>query len=302
MKVGGEDERTLYLHQSDIGHFLTCPDQYRVVNGIEPGGTFVKKVEHRVETDAATIGTVFHSTVEHELNGERFARADDAVRWARNTMAELVIEYMQNGVEYRTESFGDDPTRALATLEKLVRMWFAGNERKYWLALVADHPGCLTMEWEFDVPFIQNRDGMYHTIRLAGTADVLDTYNHRLVDWKTSSQTYQRWEKQRWAPQPTVYTFAAAQLGLLERHEQGYQFDYRVFNHKNNDPEPQAVTVWRDTGQWGWMVQQVSNMVAMIESDLEVWPVRDDHALCSPKWCPIWDQCKGVYVQHPSWS
>jgi hypothetical protein len=135
---------------------------------------------------------------------------------------------------------------------------------------------------------------------LAGTADVLDTYSHRLVDWKTTSRRYERWEKQRWAPQPTIYTYAAAELGLLDRHGSGYQFDYRVFNHKNN--ELQEVTVWRDQGQWSWMVQQVSHMVDMIESDMPRWPLRDDHALCGPKWCPIWDQCKGMYVQHPEWS
>ena len=300
MKTDGDG--TLWLHQSDIGHFMTCPEQFRVVNGIQPGGVFDKSVDYRVETDAATIGTVFHSVIEHEITEGRFQRSSDAVRWAKSRMGDLVFEYITDGVEYRTESFGDDPTRALLTLSKLVERWFASEERKYWLALAKDHPDCIHVEWKFDVPFIENRDGMYHTVRLAGTADILDTYNHRLLDWKTSSQDYKRWEKQRWAPQPTVYTFAAAQQGLLDRHENGYQFDYRVFNHKVNDTEPQEVTVWRDQGQWSWMVQQVSNMVAQIESDLGVWPVRDDHALCGPRWCPIWSQCKGVFVAHPDWS
>lgn len=300
MKTDGEG--TLWLHQSDIGHFMTCPDQFRVVNGIQPGGLFEKVPEFRVETDAATVGTVFHAVVEHEIGGNRFQRATDAVRWAKNEMGNRVLQYTVDGTEYRTESFGSNPTKALHILAKLVETWFASDERKYWLAIAKDHPDCIHLEWEFDVPFIQGREGhLYHTIRLGGTADVLDTYNHRLVDWKTTSRKYERWEKQRWAVQPTVYTYAAAQLGLLDRHGEGYQFDYRVFNHKYNDPEPQAVTVWRDQGQWSWLLEQVNKMVMMIESDLTEWPVRDDHALCSPKWCPIWDSCKGMYVTHPEW-
>jgi PD-(D/E)XK nuclease superfamily len=300
MKTDGEG--TLWLHQSDIGHFMSCPEQFRVVNNILPGGVFEKTVEHRVETDAATIGTVFHSVIEHEILEGRFQRATDAVRWAKNAMGDLVFGYVTDGIEYRTESFGDDPTKALLTLAKLVEMWFASDERKYWLSLANDHPECIIVEWSFDVPFIQGRSGPYHTVRLAGTADILDTYNHRLVDWKTSSRRYERWEKQRWNVQPTVYTYAAAEVGLLDRHEEGYQFDYRVFNHKTNDPEPQAITVWRETGQWAWLVQMVSNMAAMIESNLPVYPVRDDTALCGPKWCPCWSSCKGMYVQHPEWK
>jgi hypothetical protein len=300
--VKTDDNGTLWLHQSDIGHFMSCPEQFRVVNGILPGGSFEKNISHRVETDAATIGTIFHSVIEHEIQEGRFQRVADAIKWAKTEMGHRVLGYMEAGTEYRTESFGDDPTRALGTLAKLVTMWFNSDERKYWLALSKDHPDCILVEYEFDVPFITGRNGLYKEIRLGGTPDIIDTYNHRIVDWKTSSRKYERWEKQRWAPQPTVYTFAVAELGLIQRHEKGYQFDYRVFNHKYNDPEPQCETVWRDTGQWAWMVQQVSNMVDMIESDLTVWPVRDDHALCSPKWCPIWDSCKGMYVTHPEWT
>ena len=272
------------------------------MNNIQPGGSFEKIPDYRVETDAATVGTTFHAVVEHELTGNRFQRSADAVRWAKSYMGDLVFGYVTDGTEYRTESFGEDPTKALLKLAGMVEDWFVSEERKYWTAIVKDHPECVDIEWTFDVPFISGRDGLYQNIRLAGTADILDTYNHRLLDWKTSSRDYQRWEKQRWAVQPTVYTFAAASLDLLDRHEHGYQFDYRVWNHKSSLIEPQAVTVWRDQGQWSWLVQQVNHMVDMIESDLERWPLRDDHALCSPKWCPNWSGCKGMYVQHPEWS
>jgi PD-(D/E)XK nuclease superfamily len=302
VKIADDDPTTLVLHQSDIKHFLTCPEQFRVVNGIQPGGDFEKVVEHRVETDAATLGTVMHHVIEHELTGQRFVRADDAVRYAKNHMGELILGYIQDGTEYRTESFGENPRKSLEALERLVRTWFASHERQHWLALVNDHPGCVNIEYTFDVPFINGRPGRYSNIRLAGQMDVLDTYHHRVVDWKTTSRKYERWEKQRWDVQSNVYTYAAAQQGKLERHDLGYRFDFVVFNHKYNDPEPQRVEVWRENGSWGWLTQMVSNMVATIESEMEVYPLRDDHALCGPKWCPIWDSCKGTFVSHPEWK
>jgi hypothetical protein len=301
MKLFPEKTDTLIIHQSDIKHFVTCPDQFRASKNVQPGGDFDRDLEIRVETDAATVGTVFHTVVEHELLGNRFQRLADAERFARHEMVRLVDQYVAAGVEYRTESFGENGG-AVKTLEKLVGQWFGSEERKYWLALVKDHPNCIQVEHQFLVPFITNREGRYKNVMLAGTMDVLDTYNHRIVDWKTSSRRYERWEKQRWDVQSTVYTFAAAQQNVLDRHEDGYHFQFKVFNHKYNDPEPQTVEVQRDIGQWGWLVQTVSHMIDLIESDLPRWPLRDDHALCGPRWCPVWNECKGMYVTHPEWK
>lgn len=303
MKIHATEPDTLVLHQSDIGHYLTCPEQFRWQNGILPGGDFEKDPSLRVETDAATVGTVTHATIENELSEGRFPRVADAQRWARNFMGALVMEYVEAGTEYRTQSFGEQPAKALAALDTLVKRWFDSEIRQQILALHQDHPGHIIPEWNFEVPFLQNREGRYKNVKLAGTADILDTYNHRLIDWKTTSSghNYKRWEKQRWAVQPTVYTFAAAALGLLERHSDGYQFDFRVFTYKAGDTAPIEVTAWRDQGQWGWLALQVSNMVDMVESDLKAWPLRDDHALCGPKWCGNWSSCKGAFVS-PEWT
>ena len=97
MKLG-DDPSTLILHQSDIGHFLTCPEQFRVENGIVPGGDFEKDPSLRVETDAATVGTVTHAMIEHDLH-ERFARVTDAQRWAKDYMGNLVMDYITSGTE-----------------------------------------------------------------------------------------------------------------------------------------------------------------------------------------------------------
>lgn len=294
------EETTLWLHQSDIEGFRNCPDQFRIVNGILPGGDFEKVPELRVETDAATVGTCFHAMVEEDIKCG-FKNLSQAQAWARDFMTNLIDGYGMNGTEYRNETFGADPTKALAALAGLTKMWWDCAERKFWKQL-GDQPGELELEWSFDVPFLENLSGRYKEVRLAGTADVLDRYNNRLIDWKTASRKYERWEKQRWAIQPTVYTYAAAHLGEIEPHGEGYKFEYRVFNRKYLNDPPQEVTVWRSQGQWSWLVEVVTRMVKMIESDLAEWPVRDDHALCGEKWCPVWDQCKGSYMEHPTWA
>lgn len=296
MKVNGD---VLTIHQSDIKHFIMCADQFRAANGILPGGDIDPSVDGRVETDAATLGTVFHTVVEADLH-ERFVSDDDVRAFAEKELSALIAHYWTEGVEYRTESFGEGD-KQLETLFKLTDRWFRSAERRGWQDLVAEEPDAIELEWSFDVPFMDRPDRKYAKVRLSGTADVLDRYNNRIVDWKTSSRKYERWEKQRWDVQPTVYTFAAATLGELQRGSEGYRFDFKVFNHRYNDDEPQTVEVWRDHGSWAWMVQQVEHMVTLIESDLERWPLRDDHALCSPKWCPVWADCKGQYVSHPSW-
>lgn len=294
------DGTTLWLHQSDIESFRNCPDQFRIVNGVLPGGDFEKVPELRLETDAATVGTCFHAMVEHDI-GNGFTRLTDAQRWAKDFMTSLLSEYTMNGTEYRCETFGADPAKALTALAGLTKMWFNCAERKDWKDL-SDQPGEIELEWKFDVPFLQNLTGRYTDVRLAGTADVLDRHGNRLIDWKTASRKYERWEKQRWAVQPTVYTYAAGVLGEIEPFAEGYRFDYRIFNRKYLNDPPQEVTVWRSQGQWSWLVEQVTRMVKMVESNLDEWPVRDDHALCGEKWCPVWAQCKGSYMEHPTWA
>jgi hypothetical protein len=42
---------------------------------------------------------------------------------------------------------------------------------------------------------------------------------------------------------------------------------------------------------------QVKQLVSMLAlPDGMSWPMNDQHALCSPKWCPFWDGCKGSHV------
>lgn len=286
------DDGVLTLHQSDISHYMNCPEQFRVVNGL--GGGKLPDPDHeslRVETDAATVGTVLHSVIERDL-GEPYKSVSSAQKAARKILGNLVESYILNGIEYRTESFGSDPGKCLKALDLLVESWMTSEEREYW-----QHrdTGSYELEKYFEVPFLQRESDVISSVKLAGTMDVFDVGQHRVVDWKSSGRAYERWEKQRWAIQPTVYTYAASVLGIQPNEDGLYQFDYRVFVRRGVQ-EAQSVTVWRGNGQHTWLVNIVENICKMIESPLLMWPLRDDHALCSPKWCPIWNDCKGMWV------
>lgn len=284
---------TLWLHQSDISHYLKCPEQFRQTNGLMPGGLWVKPEGGKVETDAATVGTVLHAVIEQDLK-EPFGKLAAATKYGMLWFRDLIDQYLTDEVEYRTESFGADPQKALDQIKFLIENWFRSDERQYWLH--RDQSGYIP-EWEFDIPFITiSNPKTIREVRLAGQADIMDMEANRVLDWKSASRPYQRWEYQRWGVQPTVYTFAGVESGLIVPDADGFaQFDYRVFV-RGKDKDCQEVTVYRGNGQWGWLTMLVNNIVNMIESDAETWPLSDDHALCGPKWCPVWSTCKGAFV------
>jgi hypothetical protein len=128
--------------------------------------------------------------------------------------------------------------------------------------------------------------------------------HRRIWDWKTSGQEYKLWEKQRWAVQPTVYTWAAAQNGLLLPDGFGdYTFEYKVLKRSAKPSKFMTYRVTRTIRSWAWLERVVQNVATLfvtmgIEDE---WPLNDHSALCSPKWCPFWDQCKGQYVDG-SWA
>ena len=135
-------------------------------------------------------------------------------------------------------------------------------------------------------------------IYVSGTIDYVDN-ELGLVDWKTSSRQYKPWEKQRWNGQASLYTWAWTYLtyGFSVGEvipDEPVPFTFFVFEKPHGTL--QRVTVYRDEGDWDWMRLRCRNAVTLIEANLEHWPVNDQHALCSPKWCPMWDHCKGHFV------
>ena len=122
----------LTLHQSDINNYMNCPEQFRVVHdlgGEKPPDADWEPI--RVETDAATVGTVLHTVIEQDLSGTDLGTSKKAVQFGRETFRNILSEYSLADVEYRRESFGTDE-KAIAALDLLVESWFFSEEREYW--------------------------------------------------------------------------------------------------------------------------------------------------------------------------
>lgn len=284
------DARGIHVHQSDIKSWLNCGEQVRLVRAVREQGRF--------ETDAATVGTVTHALIEEELNNGFFQNETDAKHWAANHFVETLQGYKDSGAVYSRSSFDTD-MKALKVIERLATVWYRSDERAY-LATLPE--GSFIPEWDFDVPLgvqFQNTD-----VYIAGQADLLIP-NVGLWDWKTASQAYRRWEKQRYDVQSTAYTYAAHYEGMMLPDKWGeYEFTFKVFDTKLATPgPPDSISVKRSPANWNWLRTQVVNMLAVQHALPDgPWPLADNHVLCSPKWCPVWDSCKGSHVSGETWT
>lgn len=117
-------------------------------------------------------------------------------------------------------------------------------------------------------------------------------------DWKTAGRQYESWEKERWAIQPSVYTWAAChEWPELNDFTDPHTFTYAVML-KNGSTAVQILDVERHQGHWNWMIRQaraIANMVRTNENG--PWPLMDHGWHCSPKWCGAWDACKGAELE-----
>lgn len=150
-----------------------------------------------------------------------------------------------------------------------------------------------SIEQTFTIKVAERLDhGGVTEMRWSGTWDCLLPQRH-LKDWKTSGREYTPWERQRWAVQPTFYTEAARQMDLLPPRS---EFRYVVFQKKKSKPL-QVVTVYRDHTFTEHMVESLWRIVDLHDALPQgPWPINDQHALCSEKWCPYWASCKGRFV------
>lgn len=282
MKIN-DDGTIITLHQSDIETWHTCGEQLRLTH----------KTTNRDETDAATVGTAMHGLIQHELDEGFYKTLKGAQSFAANKFVDLLQSYKDEGSNYSRSSFKTD-LKALDQIKTLVTAWFHSPERD---ELKFEHN--LKVEWDFDVPFATYGDVQ---VRLAGTSDLVLVDRNQVWDWKSAGRSYERWEKQRWAIQPTVYTFAASHEGLLVPDEFGrFEFHNKVFV-RGQTGAPQDVTVYRSQSNFEWLEIQIGSMLAVMSALPEgPWPLNDHGALCGPKWCAFWSDCKGRFINGETW-
>lgn len=217
------------------------------------------------ETDAAAIGTAVHAGIEAVLRNE--------VTDYRDALSVAVSEF---------EQIEAHPSFTWTKYSHRVAQDRISTYLGHWWG-IKDMFRPVDVEWTFNEVLWEDEDRI---VRVSGTIDLVDE-RLGLIDWKTSGNgAYETWEYDRWAIQPTVYTFA--------RHDADqpqHPFTYNVM-HKDG---VQTFTVWRSEKDWDWLKQRAVQLAKMIEADLDEWPMHDDHALCSAKWCPAWDTCKGAH-------
>lgn len=280
-------DQGIVLHQSDLQSHCLEQMRLKMITDAPPS-----------ETDAATVGTVVHACIEHELNGSPFDNEADAVAWAAARYVFQLETYAEAGSPYSMATF-DTHDRALKALSWLAKSWFHSPER--FDLLYGGHD--MVIEQQFLLPFCQvdvkkpGKKAEQIPVLLGGTMDLV--CNNRVLDWKTAGSEYKQWEYQRWARQPDVYTWAAHQLRLVQPDEDGmFLFDYKVFVRRQEIRLPDTITVRRGPNHWVWLEILVSRIVNMwYNLGTEVgWPLDDGHVLCSDKWCPFWDSCKGSLI------
>lgn len=146
-------------------------------------------------------------------------------------------------------------------------------------------------------PLILHEDDE-RVIELVGTTDAV--MPNRLVDWKTSlGKAWEAWEHERWDIQPTSYLWAAQQEGWLQPDDQGlFHFEFVIFERTRvSQVDVRRINVVRHQGDFDWLKERAVDTARLIEADLSGWPKNDNSALCSPKFCGAWQQCKGKFYQ-----
>lgn len=263
--------RHIYFRQSWINTYQICPERARN----EP-------TEYTDDTnEAAALGTAWHKGIETALSGNATKPSH---------VAEAAIEELA-----RLEPLFDYMDLSPSQSRDWLRIWAPTLHKCEEFRDVYDNESRL-VEQPFDI-VIDGRNHGYEVLHLVGTIDAVHVPRY-IVDWKTASRRYQAWERQRWAIQPTVYAEAASELGWVAGHP--IEFRFVVWERNKSNPGPHVVKVFRGPEHTAHLTDTLwrvyDSAQAMSDAGLTRWPTNDQHALCSPKWCPVWANCKGAFI------
>lgn len=253
------------IHQSWFNTFLTCPEQARLIAAHE---------YPRDESSSAAIGTAAHAAIQAVLL--------DCLDFKAALQAGVdTFETISTEPGFRWEKIKTHKT-ALAHIEGGFTSWY-----RYVLPTLGSTVWC---EESFD--FVLHEDDQ-RVIRIAGTVDYAEAAG--LADWKLTANLdkYGKrdgWKQKRWAVQPTFYAGAAYNAGIFPR-SQTVPFAFWALSPQGR--KPQLLRADRTWQHVEWLKQQLVFAAVLIEADLPVWPLNDQHALCSEKWCLVWGDCKG---------
>lgn len=278
------------FHQSQTGQFDLCPERGRAL--------YFEEVED-FGNDSGLHGTCMHTSIEGSLKSKlstgyglpyddmvelymaelNTGLGDETIQWIRHTPEQLQDRGMKDIRIYQREI---EPLVDPMVLEYK----FSDKTSERQGVAPPDAPAVLLYE-----------DDEYR-IKIAGAIDCVDT-NGVIWDWKTATRSYQGWEKQRWAAQPTFYTYAWQQIGQGAIPSEPWQFRYAVIL-KNG--EVQHLLVERTQEHVEWLKFKLLKLVRSLEASPEGLPLNDNGWWCAPEWCPAWNVCKGAHHGGDDWK
>ena len=252
------------IRQSWLNKYLTmCPasamwDVIRFPNGTPP-------------STATAIGTAMHAGIEVTLlGGDRTAVIDEMTEaWT---------------TERDTPGFKRDPAIPDSqAIQMAARCYKAWENEIYPTLEVTDN---MYVEHAFNLK-VDERDG--EELWIKGTWDAMPGVLH---DWKTGSNPshYSTNELKR-KVQATLYTLAAAKLGLVDP-TRPVPFKYGVvFKRKTMDCPTQIFTTTRTPQDWGFLVWQMWKVVDAWKHQIEI--LNNQGWWCSTKFCEHYNGCAG---------
>lgn len=285
--------RRLLIRQSWLNTFIADPERARL-------GMLYPELDR--DTDVASLGTGVHAALEQHLLGN--LDVADMVAYAQHVAAETIADDTITWIDLTPETYIDHAGF-------LTQAWI--ND----LSHLVPRGGQPEVHFEFDTGrTVTDPDGTTWQVWFEGTIDYIppDPSTDGVWDWKTAGRSYQQWERQRWALQPSVYALAVV-TEIMDDVSLPLDFHYGVMcrnDRRDNGTvyaslgKGQQVTIRRFPSHGDWVVKQA---VAAAEFVLHYganrpWPRNDQSALCSEKWCPYWSKCKGSHVstQELTWK
>lgn len=260
------------FRQSDLGQFDFCLERGRAL--------YFEEVEDK-GNDSALYGSCVHSGIEAYLKTKR----DREQLLSEADMLDVFVDTLDETLDTWDGKWVKFDRSGLIDMA-----WLAYHGwRKEVEPLVRPE----LIEWEFPPTVIHEDEE--RTISLKGTLDCVDKHGC-IWDWKTSSRPYTPWEKQRWAVQPSVYTF-----GLVHNTDVSLpvEFNYGILLH---DGSVQRVVVTRTEEHFSWLRHKLVTLAKVLESGQRPLPLNDTGWWCSPDWCANWDNCKGSHHGGDDWK
>lgn len=268
----------IWFRQSWLDTYMRCSERGRLA--------IIKPEFDKLCGDAAALGTGAHAGAETILKGGSTIEAWDAIAEA------ISAEALDPGISYKSYNNIDE------LIVVAIACFDAWLEEIYpWLVENGWHINARP-EMKFKVPIFKLEDGT--DVGITGTADL--PAEGVVIDWKTSGKPYRQKEKQRFAIQPSIYTWAGVMGAFAPlEFEWPVRFYYGVMvrpSKVGGMASTQIVPVERTEAHARWALKQIKSALRLAQTSLGTeWPTHDEgNYLCSAKWCPWHSICRGAVL------